>query len=279
MRHLPLLGLMILSGCGNAALIPMTASDAAPAFADLGGPAETCDPGRELAVQIVTGSAILLRDLPDAGFHAGTLLPSFDVRAFDLQPDDREEVIAAVHALAGQRLSEFGLRIVGEEATEESEGAEAPEIIARVVVTDLPGAPEHCGCQGSTSALGLPSDGPAEAVVFSNAYVDNGLAGVLMRYSRKERIEKLAAALSNSILHEVGHTLGLVHVDVPGQPTLLMARGGSSATKVSLAAMTTLQAYSEESQPVTTDAIGVRETQCDVCVIEDTLAARRECLR
>ncbi|MCC7294100.1 MAG: hypothetical protein IT449_18720 [Phycisphaerales bacterium] len=151
------------------------------------------------------------------------------------------------------------------------------ELIARIILTHAEGVPQHCGCQGSTGGLGLPADGPAEGAVFANAFVDNGLAEALLRYSREERIEKLAAALANSVLHEAGHTLGLVHLDVPGQPTLLMARGGASAARVSLAAITTRQTFSDSDRAVTPDALSVREWQCDTCMIEETLAARRRC--
>lgn len=297
--------LAFLCGCGNSALLSVPENGGDDAVTDRAIDGAGCDPQRTLQLQIVTESIFLSRDLPQTGLSAGDFMPAFDAAPFGLTPSERDEVVARIRGYAEETLAPFGIEVIGDademqapvghgvaadaiesstqvESAAESDAVEAGstvpiELISRIILTQADGVPQHCGCQGSTGGLGLPADGPAEGAVFANAFVDNGLAGALLRYSREERIEKLAVALANSVLHEAGHTLGLVHLNVPGQPTLLMARGGASAARVSLSAITTLQAFSDSELTVTRDALGVREVQCDTCTIEETLAARRRC--
>ncbi len=297
--------LAFLFGCGNSAMLSVPEDGGEDAVTDRAIDAQACDPQRTLQLQIVTESTSLSRDLPQTGLSAGEFLPAFDATPFGLTQSERDEVVARIRGYAEETLAPFGIEVIGDadekqatvghggaadaletsaqvqsaaesDAIEQTEAAPI-ELISRIILTQADGVPQHCGCQGSTGGLGLPADGPAEGAVFANAFVDNGLAGALLRYSREERIEKLAVALANSVLHEAGHTLGLVHLDVPGQPTLLMARGGASAARVSLSAITTLQAFSDSELAVTSDALGVRELQCDTCIIEETLGARRRC--
>lgn len=297
-------GLIGFAGCGNASLMRESESSVPAGSIGVAVLNESCDPDRRLVVEIATGGAMLMRDITPAGLYAGTFLPGLNVEGFGLSASQRTAVVNRIGQLADRILAPFGIavRIVDQDMTasvpDDPFSADTPtiesqepstarplpvsassseEVIARIIVTHVAGAPEHCGCQGYTSALGLQRDGPAEGVVFSNAYLENGLAAALNRYPEDQRIEFLATAMTNSILHETGHALGLVHLDVAGQPTLLMARGGSGASRISLRALTTLQSFSTEARPTTSDSAGVRDMQCDTCVIEDALTARRHC--
>jgi len=291
MRFLPVIGaclMLVAAGCGTQFTDSGDYDDEGTLSSRLEGEPGfpgPCDPDRILEIQIIAGSTELLRDLPDADLRAGDFVPELDLTPFDLRADHTVAVVERVRALTAERLEPLGVlvtsdatpRLHGDVAEKQIETGRARELISRVVLTQIPGVPEHCGCQAATGQLGLPSDGPAEGVVFVNAYVQNGLAGALARYDASERMEKLAVAIANSALHEAGHTLGLVHLDVPGQPVYIMARGGAAAKKTSLLALTTLQQFSDAPLAVTADARSVREAQCDACVVEDALALRRSC--
>ncbi|RJP32685.1 MAG: hypothetical protein C4547_13285 [Phycisphaerales bacterium] len=283
--------LLAMSGCGS---VPTGAlgDDSAQAVLARGEGGE-CDPFRSLRLELVFDGAVLERDLDILGLRRHDALPSFEAELVGIDPSYQDALVSRIVELVRQAYGPFGIDVAATigsvdlaDATlapdagllDGEVGAAVPvETVSRVIVTQVEGAPKVCRCQGATAELGLNDGGTAEGVVLANAFRDNGLAAALQRWPAHERIEMAASAIANSVVHEAGHTFGLVHLDVPGAPTLFMARGGSAATILSVAEMTTFQSFSSEALPVTSDALGVRDVQCDSCLLHEIIEQRRSC--
>ncbi len=284
-----------LVGCGN---VPTAAlgDDSVPAVLTRGDDSSThgCDIYRSLQLQLIFDGAELQRDLEILGLIRHDVVPPFEAAFVGVDSAHHDALVSRIVELVSQAYAPFGIDVVAvmDDAVAFANDALAPqsgpvddavgsavpaEVVSRVIVTQVEGAPKMCRCQGATGELGLTDDGSAEGIVLANAFRDNGLAAALQRWPKDERVEMAAAAIANSIVHEAGHTFGLVHLDVPGAPTLFMARGGAAATLLSVEEMTTFQSFSSNSLPVTGDAVSVRTTQCDSCVLSEVIESRRTC--
>jgi len=292
---------LIASGCGQTNVLTgaaLTAPGSAGVSARINTPqyfqpaaqVESCDPNRTLQLMIVFEGTMLKRDFPVADLSADESLPAFDAEQFGVTPVNRPLLIDSIISHVADAFEPLNIEVVSDEpdslkplhrletgATTDSNRQHNAEIISQVILTQWPDMPQHCGCQGMTPTLGLPASGTAQAIVFANAFVDNGFAAAIAPRSYQQKIEMTAVALANSIVHEAGHTLGLVHIDVPGPPKFFMARGGSSSLKLSLESMTTPQTFTSDDYPTTPDAVGVRLTQCGLCLLTETIEARRRC--
>ena len=230
------------------------------------------DPDRTLRLEVVFEGTSLQRGLSVLGLEAGSDLPAFDSRVLGVEARYRSHLTDRIVELVAEAYAPFGIEVTGDDTAVIDANV---EVVSRIILTQVDGGPRRCACHGATGGLGLTYGQTAEGFVLANAFRENGLARAVAARPIEDRIEMLAVALSNTIVHEAGHTFGLVHLDVPGPPTLFMARGGAGQTTISLADMTRVQTFSSEPIPVTQDALSVRQTQCDTCVLIETIERHR----
>lgn len=270
---------VFMAGCG-ALPFPAAEGDSVNTVvsgdeATAGQPLDPCDGDRVLRLTVVFEGASLARPLDLLDLAEGQVLPPFDPAALGVSPDDRDRLASRIVALVSEAYAPFGLFVSGDSGVDDA--TLGGEEIARIIVTQVEGGPRRCACQGATAELGLAEGGAAEGVVLANAFNHNGFADAIAGFKSDEQIEMAAVVLSNSIVHEAGHTLGLVHIDVPGPPVYYMARGGDAQSSLPLTVMTRVQSFSDREFPVTPDARNVRAMQCDTCVIRETIEQRRQC--
>ncbi len=266
--------LFTIGGCGSPAFLsltdPASMSSAARADADL----DVCDPNRPLRMELVFEGTTLGRELPALDLPAAYDLAAFDSEVVGVETQYRRLLLDRIVQLVADAYAPFGIEVTGDDVPD---SGVSDEFVSRVILTQVDGGPGRCRCQGATGRLGLTHGQASEGLVLANAFRENGLARAIAGRSLEDRIELMAVALSNSIVHEAGHTFGLVHLDLPGAPTLFMARGGAAQTVLTLADMTRVQAFSSQWNPVTDDARGLRDAQCDTCLLNEVIEQRRYC--